>query len=462
MSYDSASPVAAERLSTGAKAGYGVADFGMGLAFNLPAFFLLYYLTDVFAIPAVAAGLILFFTKIWDSLISPAMGYLSDYTVTRWGRKRPYLLYGALPAAFSIALVFWSPPIASTGWRILYSAGAFAMFCTCMTVMIIPYGALTADMTADPHERSVLSAYRMVFAIAGTLVGAGATRPLVVWLGGGTDAAAEALGFRVVGMVFGGVMALTVLVSFFSVRERTTGADGPRSLLWKDLGVIFHNRPFIILTLGVTMFQVALNTMSGVVVYYFKYNLNAEHMIPAAFLCLMASSVVSIPFFLWLSKTRGKKFSYNLGMAFMGALSVPIFIYSERSIPLTLALFTLVGLGLGTVYLSPWAMVPDTVEYSEWKTGLRREGILYGFFFFSYKLSVALPGLLVGTVLRMVGYVPNSAQSPAALLGIKSLLTLAPLGFVVIGIIIISRFPIDDEMYRRMTREIRERNNAAP
>ncbi len=462
MSFNVTQPVLTDRLSTSTRMGYGVADFGLGLAFNLPGFFLLYYFTDVFGIPAAAAGFILFFSKIWDALISPAMGYITDYTVTRWGRKRPYLLFGALPAAASIAMVYWSPPLASTGWKIAYSAASFTLFCTFMTVMIVPYGALAADMTSDSHERSVLSAWRMVFAISGTLVAAGATRPLVVWLGGGSHPAGEVMGFRAVGVVFGGVMILTVVTTFFLVKERTAIYSGSRSSLWKDMKVIVHNRPFIILTLGVMMFQVALNTMSGVVVYFFKYNLNAEHMIPAAFLCLMASSVVSIPFFLKLSKNHGKKFSYNAGMALMALFSVPIFMYSERSMGLTLVLFAMVGLGLGTVYLSPWAMVPDTVEYSEWKTGLRREGILYGFFYFSFKLSVAVPGLLVGTVLRAVGYVPNAVQTPTALLGIKSLLTLVPLVFVAAGIILISRFPIDDAMYRMITREIRERNNAAP
>lgn len=454
---DSGNPQArgGERLSVGVKLGYGVADFGMSLCFNLPAFFLLYYFTDVFFIPAAASGLILFFAKIWDALISPVMGYVSDHTHTRWGRKRPYLAFGAPLAALSIFLVYASPAIAGEGWRIAYAMGSFTLFCTLMTIIIVPFGALTADLTADSHERSVLSAFRVVFAISGTLVAAGATRPLVV-LFGGTGVLDEAKGFRTLGLLYGLILVVMVLASFFSVRERNSSMEAESSRFRENLHLVLGNRPFLILTLGVMMHQIAINTMSGVVVYFFKYSLRAESMIPYAFLALMTTSALSIPVFLWISKTRGKKLAYNLGMGIMAVLCLPIFLYAERSIVFTIVMFAVVGLGLGTVYLSPWAMIPDTVEYSQWKTGLRREGILYGFFYFAFKLSVAIPGILVGTVLRLCGYAPNTAQNPGVLLGIKSLLTIIPAVFVVAGIVCISLFPIDEAMHLKMRKEIEE------
>ncbi|MCU0844913.1 MAG: MFS transporter [Spirochaetes bacterium] len=445
---------AANKLSVGARLGYGAADFGLSLGFNLPSLFLLYYFTDVFFISSASAGLILFFAKIIDAFISPAMGYLSDHTSTRWGRKRPYLLLGALPAAFSMVLLYASPAISQETWRVAYAMGAFTLFCVLMTILSIPYTALTADLTGDSHERSVLTAYRMFFSIAGTLVGAAATMPLVSALGGG-----PVQGFRAVGILYAAVMAITILVTFFAVRERTVrpAKDTDAGALMRDLRAVIENRPFIILTLGVMMHQVALNTMSGVVVYFFKYNLGAENLIPIAFVVLMSGSALSIPFYLRVSRRRGKKFAYNLGMGIMASLSAPIFFFAEMSPALTIALFWLVGFGLGTVYLSPWAMVPDTVEYAQWKTGRRQEGMLYGFFFFSFKLSVAFPGLIVGTVLSLSGYTPAGPQGPEALFGIKALLTFIPFVFVIAGMVLIARFPITTELHRRMVREIHER-----
>ncbi|HSV96399.1 MAG TPA: MFS transporter [Spirochaetota bacterium] len=445
---------AADRVSVGARLGYGAADFGLSLGFNLPALFLLYYLTDVFFISSAAAGFILFFAKIIDAFVSPAMGYLSDHTSTRWGRKRPYLLLGAIPAALSMAMLYASPAISQEAWRVAYAMGAFTLFCLLTTILSIPYASLTADLTDDSHERSVLTAYRMFFSIAGTLVGAAATMPLVATLGGG-----PVEGFRAVGTLYAVIMAITIFVTFFAVRERTARPpkDTDGVALARDLGAVLENRPFIILTLGVMMHQVALNTMSGVVVYFFKYNLGAENLIPVAFVVLMSASALSIPFYLRVSRRRGKKFAYNLGMGIMATLSIPIFFFAEMDPALTVALFGLVGFGLGTVYLSPWAMVPDTVEYAQWKTGRRQEGMLYGFFFFSFKLSVAFPGLIVGTVLSLSGYTPAGPQGPEALFGIKALLTIIPVVFVIAGMILIARFPITEEFHGRMVREIRER-----
>lgn len=445
---------AADRISMGGRLGYGIADYGISLAFNLPGLFLLFFFTDIFLIPSAAAGLILFFAKIIDAFVSPAMGYLSDHTSTRWGRKRPYLVLGAVPAALSMAMLYASPAIADTTWRIAYAMTTFTLFCVFMTMLSIPYTALTADLTGDSHQRSVLTATRMYFSIAGTLTAAAATMPLATLLGDG-----PARGFRSVGIFYALIMAATVITTFLAVRERTERPprDAGGGALARELRAVFENRPFVILTLGVMMHQVALNTMSGVVVYFFKYNLRAEGLIPAAFIVLMSASALSIPFYLRVSARRGKKFAYNLGMALTAALSPLIFFFAEASPALTIALFGLVGFGLGTVYLSPWAMVPDTVEYAQWKTGRRHEGMLYGFFFFSFKLSVAFPGLIVGTVLSLSGYTPAGPQGPEALLGIKALLTVIPVVFVIAGMVLIARFPITEELHRRMVREINER-----
>jgi GPH family glycoside/pentoside/hexuronide:cation symporter len=444
---------AADGVSVGGRLGYGVADFGISLAFNLPALFLLYFFTDVFLISSAAAGLILFFAKIIDAFISPAMGYLSGHTSTRWGRKRPYLVLGAVPAAISMALLYAPPAIAGESWRVVYAMTAFTLFCVFMTMLSIPYTALTADLTGDSRQRSVLTAYRMFFSIAGTLMGAAATMPLVAAFGG------ESAGFGAVGVLYALIMAGTVFATFLSVREKTArpARDPDGGALARDLKAVFQNRPFIILTLGVMLHQIALNTMSGVVVYFFKYNMRAEGLIAAAFTALMSAWALSMPFYLRISRRRGKKFAYNLGMGMMAALSPAIFFFAESSPTLTIVLFALVGFGLGTVYLSPWAMVPDTVEYAEWKTGRRREGMLYGFFFFSFKLSVAFPGLIVGTVLSLTGYTPAGPQGPGALLGIKALLTVIPVVFVVAGMALIARFPITEELHGRMVREINER-----
>jgi len=452
---DHTTPSNPEIVPTGMKLGYGIGDFAHSMAFNLPAFYLIYFYTDVFHVPAAAAGLVVFFAKLWDAGVSPTMGYLVDRTTSRWGNKRPYLLFGPLPVAISIVLLFYSPDIGGPTARTVYALVTFMLFCSLMTMITVPYGALTPALTTDSHERAILSAYRMVFAVVGTLVGAGATIPLVKLLGGGS----EPLGFRRVGFLFGAIVLTIVLITFATVKERVQ-TEIQRSSFKETLSLIRQNRPFLILASGVLMHQIAINTMSGVVIYFFKYNLHAEHLVPVAFISMLGTSACSIPLFLFISKKRGKKFAYNFGMGIMAAMSVPLFCFGDKSIAVTLAIYVIVGIGVATVYLSPWSMVPDTVEYLEWKTGHRREGMHYGFFQFAFKLSVAFPGMLAGLVLRFVGYVPNQEQTPLALLGIKLLLTFIPLVFVFIGMYLISRYPIDDETHRRMVADIASRKSS--
>jgi len=443
-----------QRVSTGLKLGYGIGDFAHSLAFNLPAFFLIYFYTDVFVISAAAAGMIIFFAKIWDATISPLMGYITDHTRSRWGNKRPFLILFAFPVGLSISLMLLAPPIEKETIRVVYAFSTFTLFCTLMTIITIPYGSLTADITSDSHERSVVSAYRMVFAILGTLISAGATIPLVKLLGNGNSV----IGFRRVGILFGAVVFLFIMITFFSVRGVIANPGNARTSLRSNIKIVISNKPFLILAAGVFMNNVAINLMTIVVVYFLKYNLHAEHMVPVVFLLLLGTAILATPLFLYCSRRWSKKVAYNLGMGFLSILSVPFFIFGDLSIPVALMFFTAFGVGVSTVFLSPWSMIPDTVEYSEWKTGLRREGILYGFFQLAFKLSVAVPGMLVGVVLNLVGYVPNVQQGPEALMGIKALLSIIPLVFVVMGMAIISRFPIDDAMHKRMIREIAERS----
>ncbi|MBN1572402.1 MAG: MFS transporter [Deltaproteobacteria bacterium] len=461
-------------VPVGVKLGYGAGDFAMSMAFNLPAFYMMYYFTDVFGVAAAAAGMIMFSSKIWDSLVSPAMGYISDHTRSRWGSKRPYILFGAVPAGVSIALLFATPNIASEGLQIAYGLAMFFLFCTAMTMMVVPYGALTANMTSDSRERTVISAYRMAFAVVGTLVGAGATIPLVKRFGGAlferfygfADVASEkaeilvnVLGFRSVGILYGVVLASIVLVSFFSVRERPNAETNlGDNLTFKDnVRLILKNRPFLILTCGVLMHQTSINIMSGVMVYFFKYNLGNELMVPVAFMIILGVGVLMLPVYIYISHRKGKKFAYNMGTGIMASMSIPIFLFGDISIGLTMLLLVLVGFGISTAFLSPWSIIPDTVEYSEWKTGIRREGIHYGFFQFAFKLSGAISGLVIGVVLRFSGYIANQPQTPGALLGIKTLLTLIPMVLCIVGITLISRFPIDAEMHERMVADIKKR-----
>lgn len=441
------------RLTVPMKLGYGAGEFSFNVAYQTTALYLIFFFTDVFGIAAGAAGMIMFYSKIWDSISDPLMGYISDHTKSRWGSKRPYLLFGAVPLGISFILIFYSPPVETESLKIVYGLVTFMLFCTAITIVSVPYGALTANLTLDSNERAVITGYKSTFGILGVLIAAAATRPVVNLLGKGN----EVLGFRYMGFVYSLLIIAAILITFLSVRELVAQPEKGKTSLMENLKVIFTNKPFLILAAGTIFHLTAVMTTAAVVNYYFKYILKNEAMIPVAFLCLFVTAIAFMPLFVKISTKKSKKFAFNLGIGSFAIVLVLLFFFGEKNIYLTLFLFFLGAAGMATNWLSAWSMVPDTVEYSQWKTGLRREGVIYGAFFFCQKFPAALAAFIVGLVLRHVGYVANVEQTEQSLMGIRLLLTLIPVGFIMIGIVFISLFPINASVHKKIIREIEER-----
>jgi GPH family glycoside/pentoside/hexuronide:cation symporter len=445
----------AERIGLGRRIGYGAGDFAFNLGYQTTALFLLYFFTDVFGIPPAAAGTIFLVSKLWDAVTDPAMGIVTDHTRSRWGSKRPYLLFGAVPYGLSVALLFSAPQLAS-GVRTVWGYATFILFCTAITVVNIPYGAITAVMTRDANGRAELSAWRMGFALFGTLLAAGASRPVVDLFGGGVA------GFRALGILWGIVGAVITLVAFFSSREGAAPERQERETLRRYLRTVTGNAPFLLLCLSTVFFMIGVNMLAAVVSYWFKYNLGNESGVTLALVALFVTAIAFIPLFLALSKRLGKKPAFLVGIAALALCLVCLFAVGGRSLPLTLGLFVLGGVGMSTMYLCPWSMVPDTVEYSEWKTGLRREGILYGVFFFCFKVGAAVAGWLTGLGLDVAGYAANAVQTDRALRGIHILITLVPLAFIALGTVVLWFYPITLALHRRISAEVASRGSASP
>lgn len=438
------------RLPLGMKLGYGVGNFAINLGFQVCALYLIYYFTDIYMLPAAVAGSVFMVSKIWDSACDPVIGLISDHTKSRWGQKRPFLLFGALPLGVAMFLLFFGPDL-SAGMRIVYAYVTFILFSTAIAATSVPYGALLADMTLDAGERSNISGFQMTCALLGTLFAAAATKPLVSLF---PD---EATGFRWVGALYGIMISVIVLISFASVREMVTHRKEKKLPFRENFQVIIANIPFLFLAGGVTLYMVAINLLAIVVTYFFKYNLNSEALVPVAFIALFVTAAVFIPAFVWLSNKKSKKFAFNVGMTILGAALVGIFFVPKDNIFLTFALFFISGIGMSTVFLLPWAMVPDTVEYSEWKTGLRREGTIYGVYFLCFKFGSAISGFIAGIGLDFFGYVANVQQTANALRGIRLLISFVPLTFIILGMVLISFYSLDSAFHKKILAELEGR-----
>jgi len=436
-------------LNAKVKLCYGVGDFGSNLQLQMVTLLFPFFLTDIFNIKPASAGLVLALSKIWDAVFDPLMGSIVDTTKTRWGKKRPYLLFGALPLAISFILLFWGP-VLSADVRVAWALGTYILFCTAMSVVNVPYAALTVSLTHDYTDRTRLTTWRMTAALLGTLLAAGGARLLVDVFGGGAE------GFRFTGILFSLIAATLILVTFFGVREIPDKINISKPKLFGNIQSVFYNKPFIMLSFATFLILSAVNILAGIVIYYFTYNLNEKGSETIGLAVLFVSAVLFLPLLYRISARFGKKEAYLFSMiAFILSL-IGLFFFATSIIP-TVLLFVIAGLGISGIFLMPWSMVADTTEYSEWKFGSRPEGALYGYFLFVVKAAAAAGGFVLMEFLGAGGYVANVAQTASSLFTIKLLLTLIPAIFILVGSLFLIRYPISKSMHDTMLADIETR-----
>ena len=448
-------------LSLRTKMGYGVGDVGGNLFFTIVGFWLLNFVTDTLGLAASLAGVALLIGRAWDAVTDPLMGTLSDRTVSRWGRRRPYLLFGAAAVAAGMTLVFLD--VGGRGWSqgalFVWVVFAFCLVNSAYTVVFVPYAALTPELARDFQERTNLNGYRMSWAIVGTLLGAGAFS-IVVELAAGAGAGS---GYTVAGALFGLITALVVLITFASVRERPVARDRARtgsvraSSVFAGYASALKVRPFRLALLPWTLFIAGTIIATSAVPFYFEHVYGRPELASIGSLVLLLAAFAAIPGWVWLSGRIGKRSAYLAGMALFGAALLAAYLVAHRDVTTLFVVMGVAGVGLATNYVMPWSIIPDVVDYDELANGQRREGVLYGMWTFLQKLGLGLAAVVSGAVLQWTGYVPEAVQTPLALHGIRLLIGPIPALFFVAGILVLSHYPID----RAAHRDIRAKLEAA-
>ncbi|MBA7614066.1 putative symporter YjmB [subsurface metagenome] len=440
-----------KRLSLKVKLGYGVCDLGGNLYFTVIAFWLLNFLTDTVGIAAALAGIVIMIGKIWDAVTDPMVGYLSDRTKTRWGRRRPYIFIGAIPLFLAMVVMFTNPGLSDPTPLIIWAVLAFCLLGTAFTVVNIPYSSLTPELTRDYHERTELNGYRFGFAVVGTLLGAGAALPIV------SAFPTKNTGFSVMGTIFGALMMATALITFFSVREPVSREMKPGMGFLKTYLKVFGNRPFVLLLITFALHITAVTVVSGIMVYYYKYIFLREPMTTVALLILLVTAMVFIPVSVLVSKKIGKKPVYGGGMLLIAAACMLIFFLGHiLGMNVSFLFVVLAGIGLSTTYVIPWSMIPDTVEYGYLESGERSEGAYYGIWTFITKIGQALAIAISGGILGLAGYIPEVAQSAAARFGIRLLFGPVPALIFAAAAIVLYFYPINETRYQEILSRIKE------
>ena len=336
-----------QKLSVGLKMGYGVADFGSQLFFTATSFVLLNYLTDTVGLAAALAGIALMIGRIWDAFYDPIIGYVSDRTVNKMGRRRPFMLAGSIPFFIAMVVMFTNPALLvgagiSQTTLFIYVMVVYLILCTAYSTVNIPYYSLAPELTTDYNERTSLNGYRSGFAAVGTLLGAGLALPIVAM------APDKNMGFILMGLIFGSVVLVSVLTTVFTVREPATLKPAQTMGLVKTYTEVFKNKPFNIILLAYICHIIAITIASGIVIYYFKYVLGAESDTTYAMLILIVTALLFIPVSVWLSKKVGKKLVYGMGFLSMALGLIVLFFFGQiYGVTFTLIVDVLHGHGHG-------------------------------------------------------------------------------------------------------------------
>ena len=462
----------ATKLSLNTKLAYGAGDLGTAITANVLAVFLLIFFTNVVGLPAGLAGSILLIGKVWDAISDPVIGVLSDRTQSRWGRRHPWMIIGAIPFGIFFFLQWLVPRFsndaASNHWGLFwYYVAIGLLFHTCYTAVNLPYTALTPELTQDYNERTSLNSFRFAFSIGGSILSLLLAKFIFDQFKG--DPVHQ---YLVLGGVCAVISVLPLYWCVFGTRKRVAETErqrqatsSPASLPYlEQLKIAFSNRPFLYV-IGIYLCSwFAVQNTVAVIPYFVK---NWMGMTDADFINVVIAVQVTglVMLFVWseVSKRLGKKAVYFMGMTLWIIAEVGLFFLKPGQVGLMYGLAVLAGFGVSTAYLIPWSMIPDVIELDELQTGQRREGIFYGFMVLLQKVGLAVGLFLVGQILQQAGFIasvagqPEPTQPESALWAIRLLIGPVPTVVLLLGLVLTYFYPITREVHAEILLKLNER-----
>lgn len=438
--------MAAEELRLREKIAYGYADFGYGIAFSVVGLYLFTYLATKTAVGVALGATVILAGKVWDAVTDPLVGSLSDRTETRWGRRRPWLLLGAVPFGVTFVAI-WLLPAEFGKWDgFAYVAIVYLLHATAYTCVAVPHASLTPELTRDYDARTGLTSYRMAFSLIGVLVGS----TLPVLIAGGAHEQWTQAGFVRVGAICGAIMITGPLVVFFGCRERHPERIVRRVSITEGFRLVLHNRPFFLALSMYLAAWVALSMMTGMFFFFFGYWLHfgdqLKYVLPATFI----TAILMLPVWVEVSARYGKRAAYVAGMCVYAALGFGTFLLAPGTTHYIWVFAIVAGVGISAIYVIPWSIIPDCIEYDELKTGMRREGTFYGFVTFAQKLAAAMGIFIAGSVLGLTEFDPEVHPSRTVIWAIRLLFGPIPACLVIAGMVTSLFYPITKREHERI------------
>lgn len=440
------------KVKTIEKTMYGLSGLGISIFFGMPMIYLVIYYTDVFGISPAAVSILFLVSRIWDAINDPIMGTLVDKTKTRWGKCRPYMIFGPILLMIGFVAVFSGPTDLGNTGKLIYAYITYIFFGMMYTMVDIPANALISSMTQNSKERTSITTLRRILCNVGILIGAAGVIPLVGILGKGD----QAKGYMLTTIILGAIGTISIVLSGLTAKERVVKTKNETYAFKDMIKVLKMNTPLLIISSVFMVNQLATTIKSAATAYYFSYNIGKPDLIAVASGISLIATIVGTMAIPLLVKFFGKKKTIIYALVGIAVSSLALFFISYESITLIIVQFVVNSFVSGFGLALPFIMVIDTVEYGEWKTGIRSEGLVFSTLTFGTKVGTAVGGAALGFILSFTGYVPNAVQSKEALNGILVCIAGIPIVVAVIGIWLMKYYVLDEKLYDKIVADLKK------
>jgi GPH family glycoside/pentoside/hexuronide:cation symporter len=455
-----------DRLKPSEYMGYALGDTASGFFFQTFNIFLTYYYVDVWGIPATALLWLLPTVRAFGAFDDVIMGLFADRTNTRWGKFRPYLLFGAIPYGICGYLMFAGPDFGPNG-KVIYAFITYALMLLSYTVINVPYSAMLGVISPSPRTRTVASTCRFVGAFGGAFLISLFVRPLVKHLGAGN----ETRGFQLTMAIFAAVSVALILITFATTKERVTPPPQQKTNVREELAELFKNWPWVVLLIA-SIFSNAFSALrSGSTIFYFKYvqghgsapvfwGLDRTTLfLTSGALGLVLGTVCLGP----IARKIDKKYYAAALSLVTGVCFLSFFFVPKGHFGLMVALNILAQFCAGPTSALTWALYADVADYGEFKYGRRSTGLIYSASLFSIKAGILIGGFLVPLFLARFGYMKGAeTQTAQALLGIAIAFSIGPALFALLKSIALLIYPLDQKRVDEIEAELAARRKTIP
>lgn len=437
------------------KLAYGMGDVGCNFSWMFVGNFLMIFYTDVFGISMSAVATLMLFSRFWDAINDPIIGGLSDKTHTRWGRYRPWLLFAAPLTALVLILTFWAHPDWSQTHKIIYMAVTYCILVLGYTCVNIPYGTLCGAMTQNMTERAQINTSRSVSAMIAIGIINIITIPLIEWLGNGN----ARQGYLLIAILYGTIFAVCHIFCFAKTKEVVEVPVAQKIPLRLQLQAVAKNKPYLLALLGQVLFGFILYGRNADLLYYFTYVENDAVLFTYYSMAIIIPSIIGAACFPKVFQlTSNKGWAASVFAFGTGITIIALFFFSPVTSPIPFYLFAALSQfffsGFNTAI---YAIIPDCVEYGEWRTGIRNDGFQYAFISLGNKIDMALGTALLALSLGWAGYEANTTQNEAVVAIMRHSFSTIPGILWVVTALALFFYKLDKRSYNRILAVIKYR-----